>query len=213
MYLHKLCRTCKLSSRQGVDCVVSLFPWHYEVSLQRKQGCMVSHEPTSMGSCSCSNGSARRHTFGHACKLRPRLLQPRRRMHVPLCDNRCAWFPCFFAWCPWFSLLHGNRLGTDSRLNALLGGSVLHPRGGGYALAALASPAVLATICVSGCASVWLYAVLVEEQVRPSNLTHCPRVHVTHQILITGRLLFLRDEQYLPPVGRLCRLCLSSIRC
>lgn len=43
----------------GVDCVVSLFPWRYEVSLQRKQGCMVSHEPTSMASCSCSNGAAR----------------------------------------------------------------------------------------------------------------------------------------------------------
>lgn len=61
-----------------------------------------------------------------------------------------------------FSLLFG----AGSRLNALLGGSVLHPRGGGYALAVLVSPALLSTICLSGCASVWLYAVLVEAQVR-----------------------------------------------
>ncbi|CAM9425780.1 unnamed protein product, partial [Scytosiphon promiscuus] len=51
-----------------------------------------------------------------------------------------------------------------SRLNALLGGSVLHPTGGGYALAVLASPALLLALCLSGCASVWLFSFLIEGQ-------------------------------------------------
>ncbi|CAN0324316.1 unnamed protein product, partial [Ectocarpus sp. 13 AM-2016] len=51
-----------------------------------------------------------------------------------------------------------------ARLNALLGGSVLHPKGGGYALAVLTSPTLLSTLCISGCASVLLYAILIEEQ-------------------------------------------------
>ena len=42
---------------------------------------------------------------------------------------------------------------------------MLHPKGGSYALAVLASPALLSMLFVSGCASVWLYAILVEEQV------------------------------------------------
>ncbi|CAM9660936.1 unnamed protein product [Ectocarpus sp. 4 AP-2014] len=53
-----------------------------------------------------------------------------------------------------------------ARFNALLGGSVLHPKGGGYALAVLTSPTLLSTLCISGCASVLLYAILIEEQVR-----------------------------------------------
>ncbi|CAM9318366.1 unnamed protein product, partial [Pylaiella littoralis] len=52
----------------------------------------------------------------------------------------------------------------SSRVNALLGGSVLHPTGGGYALAVLASPTLMSAICLSGCASVWLYDALAEEQ-------------------------------------------------
>eukprot|EP00752_Nemacystus_decipiens_P001642 g1597.t1 len=62
----------------------------------------------------------------------------------------------------------------SSRLNALLGGSVLHPRGGGYALAVLVSPALLATVVLSGCASVWLYAVLVEEQASGNSVRYHP---------------------------------------
>ncbi|CAM9337329.1 unnamed protein product, partial [Ectocarpus fasciculatus] len=56
-----------------------------------------------------------------------------------------------------------------ARLNALLGGSVLHPKGGGYALAVLTSPTLLSTLCISGCASVLLYAILIEEQVLTPN--------------------------------------------
>ncbi|CAM9193862.1 unnamed protein product, partial [Laminaria digitata] len=53
---------------------------------------------------------------------------------------------------------------TSARLNALLGGSVLHPEGGGYALAVLASPALVSALFVSGSVSVWLYSALVDAQ-------------------------------------------------
>lgn len=101
------------------------------------------------------------------------------------------------ACCRRFSLLCTVTVWAGSRLNAMLGGSVLHPRGGGYALAVLVSPALLATICLSGCASVWLYAILVEEQVsRLVNLTHRPGVRIytrTHQAWawVPHPLLFL----------------------
>lgn len=56
-------------------------------------------------------------------------------------------------------------LDTGARLNALLGGSVLHPEGGGYALAVFASPTLVSALFVSGSVSVWLYSVLVDAQV------------------------------------------------
>lgn len=78
----------------------------------------------------------------------------------------CRMFACLA--CVWLCRVCGcvnGLLTTGSRVNALLGGSVLHPTGGGYALAVLASPTLMSAICLSGCASVWLYDALAEEQV------------------------------------------------
>ena len=68
-------------------------------------------------------------------------------------------------------ICHGV-LDTGARLNALLGGSVLHPEEGGYALAVLASPTLVSALFVSGSVSVWLYSVLVDAQVACLSLIH-----------------------------------------
>lgn len=69
---------------------------------------------------------------------------------------------------------------AGARLNALLGGSVLHPEGGSYALAVFASPTLVSALFVSASFSVWLYSILVDAQVS------VPYLYVPPAILCAG---------------------------
>ncbi|KAG5177958.1 hypothetical protein JKP88DRAFT_248419 [Tribonema minus] len=50
------------------------------------------------------------------------------------------------------------------RMNAVVGGSVLHPRGGGCALAVLRSPELAACVVAGACGGAWLHAQLAQVQ-------------------------------------------------
>ncbi|CAM9832412.1 unnamed protein product [Chrysoparadoxa australica] len=78
------------------------------------------------------------------------------KVHYPCKKHRFHYFSPVFS---------GSALFTYTcmwtRFNATLGGSVLHPVGGGYMIRSLSCPPVLASVIVSSCFSVWLYKALI----------------------------------------------------